>query len=320
MKLFIYIPTFNRPIALRKLLDSLIMQSKEFENDLRILINDNNSDNNINDNILKEYNSNILQFRKNTCNIGGNANMNLGFIFAKPDEYLWILGDDDYLEPGALNYIFSSEVMNSDLLLFSDVPSNISTIYDIRKSYSEWMNFWVSSNIFKIDTFKSFVYSTFYYHNTSYPHIAIQWEAQKNKNLSVTILPLKNIINRTISDENNTAENYSLAWTGALVLSELLKKNDAELFVEYWLRKYGINYFNNEIYLKNSFDFSRLTILKLSPKINLIYYRARVRYLVYQISSKLYYSISLKSRNKIKNSLLYKKIVKLIKNENTVTK
>ena len=52
MKLFIYIPTYNRPIALRKLLDSLVLQSKDYESNLRILINDNNSDNNVNDNII----------------------------------------------------------------------------------------------------------------------------------------------------------------------------------------------------------------------------------------------------------------------------
>jgi hypothetical protein len=320
MKLFIYIPTYNRPIALRKLLDSLVLQSKDYKSNLRILINDNNSDNYVNDNILNEYNSNILFFRKNTCNIGGNANMNLGFIFAQPDEFLWILGDDDYLEPYALKYIFSSDKTNSDLILFTNEDSNHNTLYDIRKSYSEWMSFWVSSNIFKIDSFKNYVYSTFYYHNTSYPHIAIQWEAQKNNKLSVTTLPLKNILNRTVSDENNTAENYSLAWTGALVLSELLNKNDAEEFVKYWLKNYGINYFKNESQLKNSFDISRLVIFKLSYRIRYLYYTTKLRFILYDVSSKVYYGISLKNRNMIKNSSLYKKLVKFIKNENSITK
>lgn len=321
MKLLIYIPTYNRPVALRNLLNSLIKQSFEFSDKLRIFINDNNSDNQVNDSIIDEYkNCNLLYFRKNTCNVGGNANMMLGFIFARQDEYLWILGDDDYLEDSALKQIFSVIGNNSDLIIFSKTNNTFETSYNIHKSYEKWMSFWVSSNIFKVETFNKFVHSTFHYHNTSYPHIAIQWLANSENNLSVTILPLDKVLNRTISEENNTAENYSLAWTGAFGLSEILNREDACLFVEYWLNNYGINYFENELRMKNSFDISKLYIFKLSNKIKVIFYFTRFRYIVFKSSKKIFNLIPIENRNKIKKSKLYNKIVNLILNKNSVIK
>ncbi|MBA4383767.1 MAG: hypothetical protein C0410_03455, partial [Anaerolinea sp.] len=107
-KLFIYIPTYNRPKSLEKQIASLSSQVTRHKDCVRILVNDNASPTNLFFELEEKYSSENIVFHKNSGNIGGNANIALAFTYAKNDEFLWILSDDDLLTDNAVDYILSN--------------------------------------------------------------------------------------------------------------------------------------------------------------------------------------------------------------------
>jgi glycosyltransferase involved in cell wall biosynthesis len=320
IKLFIYIPTYNRPESLRKCLKTLFPQANKYSDRVRIMVNDNNSDNCVNDNLLSEFSYKSFSLRKNSYNIGGNANMNLGFIFANQDEFLWILGDDDYLCDTALDTIFSCD-SNNDLLLMTNTAIKSEVNYSIQKSYEEWKSFWVSANVFNMKTYKKYIGSVFYYHNTSYPHVAIQWVSAISQNIKMVLLPLSQTLERTVSKENNSDENYSLAWTGAFGLSAIINQNDGNRFLIFWLKNYGINLFLYKKSEPDNYDKTVSFILKRPLKVIYFYFKAKMQFHAFQIG--LIIKNNFKNKNGevpfIKKRLLLK-IQKFVLKENVVFK
>ncbi|HHT9158551.1 MAG: hypothetical protein A2047_01020 [Omnitrophica bacterium GWA2_41_15] len=320
MKLFIYIPTYSRPEALRKSLGTLVHQAKKYADRVRIMVSDNDSPGCVNDGILSEFVFENLSFRKNPSNIGGNANMNLGFVFAKKDEFLWILGDDDYLCDNALDKIFSCDG-DLDLILLTHISSPALSNYSIERSYKEWMSFFVSANIFNMKTFGVFIENVFYYHNTSYPHVAIQWLAAMtvNRQLKMMMLPLSGMIVRTVSTENNTGENYSLAWTGALGLVTILEKSEGSKFAIFWLRHYGINLLLYKNRFPHNYEQSISIILKLPMRVKLVYYETKIRYYFFLVSWKVMNAVEDKDGNiPFVGKSLLQKVKRIVVKDNSV--
>lgn len=318
MKLFIYIPTYSRPEALRKSLGTLVPQAKKYADRVRIMVSDNDSPGCVNDGILSEFGFENLSFRKNPSNIGGNANMNLGFVFAKKDEFLWILGDDDYLSDKALDKIFSCDG-DLDMILLTHTSSPAVSSYSIERSYKEWMSFWVSANIFNMKTFGVFIENVFYYHNTSYPHVALQWSAAVHRQLKMMLLPLSGMLERTVSTENNTNENYSLAWNGALGLVTILEKSEGSKFAMFWLRHYGINLLLYKNTFPHIYEQSIPIILKLPMRVKLVYYETKIRYYAFLACWKVMNAVKDKDGNIpfVRKSLL-QKLKRIVAKDNSV--
>jgi glycosyltransferase involved in cell wall biosynthesis len=80
-KLLIYIPTFNRPEQLRNQLSSLHPQIEENSPQVRVIVADNNSTDEMVKAVIEEFKSFAgIEFISRTSNIDGNANILLGFI------------------------------------------------------------------------------------------------------------------------------------------------------------------------------------------------------------------------------------------------
>ena len=317
MKLFIYIPTYSRPEALRKSLGTLVPQAKKYADRVRIMVSDNDSPGCVNDGILSEFGFENLSFRKNPSNIGGNANMNLGFVFAKKDEFLWILGDDDYLCDKALDKIFSCDG-DLDLILLTHTSSPAVSSYSIERSYKEWMSFWVSANIFNMKTFGVFIENVFYYHNTSYPHVALQWSAAVHRPLKMMMLPLSGMLERTVSTET-VSENYSLAWTGALGLVTILEKSEGSKFAMFWLGHYGINLLLYKNRFPHNYEQSISIIRKLPMRVKLGYYETKIRYYAFLASWKVMNAVKDKNGNiPFAGKSLLQKVKRIVVKDNAV--
>jgi len=128
--LTIAIPTCNRARFLSELLDSLVPQIKE-EMRVELLISDNASTDDTGS-IVKERVGRciVLQYIRNAENVGPDANF-LQCYERAAGKYVWIIGDDDLLRPGAvlqiLNCISRDEY---DLVYvsskgFRDYPSSL---------------------------------------------------------------------------------------------------------------------------------------------------------------------------------------------------
>jgi glycosyltransferase involved in cell wall biosynthesis len=104
--LSIAIPTRNRAGFLKELLQSIEEQVKlnsEILNKIKIYIFDNASVDNT-DEVIKNLNLNILHI-KNKTNIGVSSNVYQAYTKVE-GKYVWVIGDDELIEKGALNFLY----------------------------------------------------------------------------------------------------------------------------------------------------------------------------------------------------------------------
>jgi len=101
------IPTYNGSTLISTALDSVLKQiSSGLETRVDILISDNASSDGVGE-IIHAYQANhptLIQYSRNDSNIGFDRNVDILFKKAS-GKYIWMLGDDDALEEGALLYV-----------------------------------------------------------------------------------------------------------------------------------------------------------------------------------------------------------------------
>jgi len=106
MILSIAIPTYNRP---EKVKATILMLLPQVNNEAKIVIFDNHSDTNIQNYLAAQLGDDILQnitVIRHQVNIGADANFARCFELCDT-EYVWLLGDDDKVEPDAVNKILA---------------------------------------------------------------------------------------------------------------------------------------------------------------------------------------------------------------------
>lgn len=102
-KLAIYIPTFNRKESLRDCINSI---SKQIGNDVVVYVSNNCSDDGTKD-YLDSLSYSWLYVENKEENIGGAYNQVGAWYIPLDVEYVWMIGDDDYLMPGAIKTVLS---------------------------------------------------------------------------------------------------------------------------------------------------------------------------------------------------------------------
>lgn len=125
VKISIGIPTYNGEKYLAQSIESVLTQlSEDPVQQIEILISDNASTDGTGA-IAKRYVEkfpHIVRYACNSQNIGYDRNVDILFRVAN-GEYLWLLGDDDMLMPGALQKIFSEIARYGDIAVFCLPPS-----------------------------------------------------------------------------------------------------------------------------------------------------------------------------------------------------
>ncbi|PLZ93126.1 glycosyltransferase [Fischerella muscicola CCMEE 5323] len=142
--LTIAIPTFNRAEYLDKLLEWLAGAIKGFESDCEIFISDNCSSDHTPEVVKKWQNiiKNIeINYNRNNHNIG--LMPNFAYCLQAPtSKYVWVLGDDDVIKDGTLEYVIKNLKNHPDLAL-------LGLDYSIRSVLDNTM---VHDRIFKSET------------------------------------------------------------------------------------------------------------------------------------------------------------------------
>lgn len=123
-KLTIAIPVYNGAKTINRLLDCIINQNFSRE-DVDLIICDNGSTDNTLE-VIKPYQSHYTLYRNET-NLGADKNFEL-CVTRADSEYVWIIGDDDYLKDNAIEEILKK--LNRDN--YACVFINFS-LYDIKK-------------------------------------------------------------------------------------------------------------------------------------------------------------------------------------------
>ena len=245
-KLFIYIPTYNRPEALKTQLSVLVPQISGLTNNVRLLVSDNDSTDQIYADMKKKYSGyENVEFRQNAGNIGGNANIALGFVFAKKDEFLWILGDNDIISESAIDYIVEVLDKSVDFYCFNFSVNEATAIdYSWEQGWQtpmDWRMGLISNALYNMNSVQDSIGEAFFYHNSSFPHLAVACATAKLKgNVKFKLLPHEEIH----SEEFNSSESptdYSLANIGMPLLVPLFPIDEAKSFSLGWLRKHVVN-------------------------------------------------------------------------------
>ncbi len=128
MLLSICIPTYNRAQYLKESLDILLPQLLPLKADVEVLVSDNCSTDNTQEVVEQaqaQYNID-LSYTKNEKNIGGNNNM-VKVVARAKGEYVYIMGDDDYLSPDFISILFRLLKRDEDysLLFFNRLAGDI---------------------------------------------------------------------------------------------------------------------------------------------------------------------------------------------------
>ncbi len=114
--LSICIPTYNRSAYLKELVDSISVSIVGYEDMTEVVISDNCSTDNTRElieNLRQKYN--WISYHVNNENLGISKNFYIVASMAK-GEYIWIIGDDDKIEPRAINNIVNLIKDNYDLI------------------------------------------------------------------------------------------------------------------------------------------------------------------------------------------------------------
>jgi len=131
----ILIPTYNRADLLSECLESIISQMHEYSEFVSILVADNNSVDHTSEIVrLHSESSKIsVKYIKQPVNIGFSENLGKGITECSAT-WVWLLGDDDFLLPGALRTVIAllseetTDASNVISVLYAECEQNLSSI------------------------------------------------------------------------------------------------------------------------------------------------------------------------------------------------
>lgn len=137
------LPTFNRPVGLRKCLETIVRQTYRH---LDIIISDNSSTDEQVQQVILEYadkDSRIRHFRQ-AENIGLEENFNFVYSQAKSDYFMWV-SDDDYYDTNYIAECVGFLEQNPDHILCSGIAK-----------YYSGDKFLFDESMFKVDQTSAF--------------------------------------------------------------------------------------------------------------------------------------------------------------------
>lgn len=185
-----------------------------------------------------------VEVRRNGGNIGGNGNIALGFVFAQPDEFLWILSDNDIVLPNAVAYLLS--VLDSDFDFYCFV-SNAESEKDVQHDWNsgwqipmDWRMGLISDALYNMASVRDVVEEAFYFHNCSFPHLAVACAAARKKGITRFRLLHRQKVSADQASSLEQPTDYSLARVCMPLLVPLFPTWEARSFCRKWLWSHGI--------------------------------------------------------------------------------
>jgi glycosyltransferase involved in cell wall biosynthesis len=221
MKISFCIPTYNRINSLKLAIKSILNNNfKDFE----ICISDNNSNDGTVE-FLNQISSSLIRINYQSKNVGIDNNM-LSVMKMAQGEYIFLLGDDDYLNKKSaseLNLIINK---NPTLVVFSKINKHHEILNDLERAYKLiWDKMSFGYVIFKkelIDTDFQIDFLETYHAYSGWILTGIQ-KVSKIKDVKIVLSPIEivktNPVKKTWS--SNSFEVYFVGIPKFLNLIEL---------------------------------------------------------------------------------------------------
>jgi glycosyltransferase involved in cell wall biosynthesis len=189
--LTIAIPTYNRPQCVVERLQEIIPQCRGLEH-VEVLVIDNASTDDVRCSVLEKYpgTRDWIRFHRNVGNVGLAGNICRCYEVAT-GSWVWTLGDDDSVEPDAVQQILNAIARQQDLLPggfnFSTGihtypgEKQLLTLDDycaVLKEPKAFSNsLFLSSCVFRRDVFLKYLRCAYLYIASAAPHIAVPVQA-----------------------------------------------------------------------------------------------------------------------------------------------
>lgn len=115
MILSICIPTYNNIESLKRCLDFVFQARRKFDDVVEVIVSDNCSEDGT-FNYLQNIKENNYRCYRNESNLGFNKNLLLLVEEYAVGEYVWTIGDDDFISNESIDF-FLKNYLNKDLIL-----------------------------------------------------------------------------------------------------------------------------------------------------------------------------------------------------------
>lgn len=193
MKISFCIPTYNRINSLKGTINSILENNF---NSFEICISDNNSSDGTRD-YLRQISSSCIRINYQFENKGIDINMLKVMKMAKGD-YVFLLGDDDYLTAGCFEKLNQIIKNDPDLVVFSKKGEKNKYLNELEKAYEViWDKMSFGYLMFKRElieiSFRHEYLGTFH----AYSGWVLDGIYHKSKNMDVTILLSSTVIVKT---------------------------------------------------------------------------------------------------------------------------
>lgn len=139
-KLSISIPTYNRAPLLKELLESIKVQTQKYSdsaNHIKVYVFSNNSTDETEEVVLNAGLN--IEYQKNATNIGGDLNIHQAYIIPQ-GEYVWVIGDDELIPDGTINYILSIMKKFSPGLIINR-PNDYNPLTEVPEFFENYRQF-----------------------------------------------------------------------------------------------------------------------------------------------------------------------------------
>ena len=245
--LSVCIPTYNRGEILNNSLKSI---RKELEtvncDEIELIVSDNCSTDNTEEVVQKYIHLGMpILYIKNSKNLGMDGNFVQCFKKASA-QYVWVLGDDDFLKEGALSLLLT-QLRNSNyglihLKVFSEenkLMQEYNTIETFLRDISYWITF-ISSNIVATKFVSSIDFEKYMGSYFTLIPLYITAAKKSSKNLMIH----KRLFEDAADSETNGGYNFFEVFVVNYfsIRRELLSDTKDE---EYYFKKEKKNLFNN---------------------------------------------------------------------------
>lgn len=165
--LTIAIPTYNRNVQIQKQIRLILPQLTD---EVKLVVYDNCSETPIRK-LFNKDEIRLFTIIRNPTNIGGDANIARCHEFCDT-EWLWVLGDDDFVSNDAVSIVLSN-IKEHPNVVWMNFETKITLMIDNSKSFLESLgsiqdfgdSFWISKCIYNNFKLKPYIY--YYYTNLS---------------------------------------------------------------------------------------------------------------------------------------------------------
>lgn len=212
MLLTVAIPTYNRNQTLLRTVRALLPQLTEQCN---LLILDNCSDVPVAETLqgIAEVAAGQLRIVRNKVNIGLTANLLRCFEMCET-EWVWLLGDDDFLQPDAIETIFHYLALHPESLLFNFPVDHVRKQLTLTTGLAELVGnldglsdiAFISSSVYKVAAILPNLKFGYQFAYTMHPHLAALLVTVGDNGACC-------LVNRQIADRGPTPVQLEQQWS-----------------------------------------------------------------------------------------------------------